>query len=344
MEAFTAGTGHVLNQLEGVEIAERQHTQPVTHPVLPPGVAMAPLGRRFIAYLIDALLPVCAIVTVGLVAVRWGEITAAVTAIGAGLLLSTWILLTSAMTGRRGASPGMRAMKIQLVRISDGLPIGLGMVLLRSLLRLALIVTWLGLVLLTVLLVLHPRRQGWHDLATNSVMIKAQELPLTTRQASVVPRPWLALPVVIIIQLLFLPAYYGQEEIHQVRPDDIAVARWFYDNAAPGSDAAYFVANNVTRLDYRYLEHPLKRESAPELMTDPLFRHQPNVSSIVFFMQKRPNTPYLIASGSQKRYLDYYGILSPEQYNDLISQIDRSSRFRLRFRDGDASVWERVGA
>jgi hypothetical protein len=75
----------------------------------------------------------------------------------------------------------MRALRIQLVGLRDGRPIGWGRFLIRSLVLAALTVTVVGLVLMLVALVRHPRKQGWHDLVADSVVIR--ERPLAPRRS-----------------------------------------------------------------------------------------------------------------------------------------------------------------
>ena len=76
----------------------------------------------------------------------------------------------------RAAGPGMRLMKLQLVGYTDGRPIGWGRFFLRWLVLSLLAATGIGLILMIVFLILQPRRQGWHDLAADSVVIKERVL------------------------------------------------------------------------------------------------------------------------------------------------------------------------
>jgi uncharacterized RDD family membrane protein YckC len=143
---------------------------------LPPGVEVGPLGRRFVAYLIEALVP--AVVSLVLYVVLPGAtptVRALLSGVGA-LLVVGWALLIWYMLAERAAGPGMRLMHLQLVGFYDGRPIGWVRVLLRALIFFLLSATGIGLVLLLVFLVLHPRKQGWHDLAVNAVVIKERVL------------------------------------------------------------------------------------------------------------------------------------------------------------------------
>ena len=76
----------------------------------------------------------------------------------------------------RAAGPGMRLMRLQLVGFYDGRPIGWIRFLLRALVLAALTATGIGLLLMLIFLVMHPRKQGWHDLLVHAVVIKQRAL------------------------------------------------------------------------------------------------------------------------------------------------------------------------
>ena len=153
---------------------------------LPPGVEVGPLGKRVVAFLIEALVPAA----VGLVLfLLLPDATAAargILSIVSALVIVGWSLLIWYLLAERAASPGLRLMHLQLVGFYDGRPIGWVRVLLRAVIFWALSVTVIGLILLLVFLVLHPRKQGWHDLAAKAVMIKERVL------APPAPRPSVA--------------------------------------------------------------------------------------------------------------------------------------------------------
>lgn len=142
---------------------------------LPPGVDVGPLGARLIAYLVDSVLPV--VLGLLLIFALPGAGTARmVLAVIFVLLLLGWLLLVWRMVALRASSPGMRLMKLQVVGFFDGRPLGWGRAFLRGLILLVLSVSGVGAVLLLVFVLLHPRRQGWHDLAAKAVVIKARAL------------------------------------------------------------------------------------------------------------------------------------------------------------------------
>ncbi|WP_375424704.1 RDD family protein [uncultured Friedmanniella sp.] len=147
---------------------------------LPPGVIVGPLGRRFVAHLIDGIVPtVISLVAFGL---PGGDASStAATTVGV-VLIAVWALVVWWMFATRAAGPGMRLLKLQLVGFTDGRPIGWGRFLLRAVVLNLLSATGLGLLLMLVFLLRHPRHQGWHDLAAGSVVIRARALAPRTAQ------------------------------------------------------------------------------------------------------------------------------------------------------------------
>lgn len=137
---------------------------------LPPGVAVGPLGRRLVAHLIDLAVPAA---VAGIVFATGVDRTA----IGVGaVVVLAWAVVVWWMFATRAAGPGMRLVRLQLVGLSDGRPIGWGRFLVRALVLAALTATGLGLVLMIIFLVAHRRHQGWHDLVADSVVIKERML------------------------------------------------------------------------------------------------------------------------------------------------------------------------
>ena len=150
--------------------------QPSRDTGLPPGVEVGPLGKRVAAYLIEVLVPVIVSIVLFMVLPDASGTVRGVLSIVAALVVVGWALLIWYMLAEKAAGPGMRLMRVQLVGFYDGRPIGWMRVLLRTLIFWALCATGIGLLVMLVFLVLHPRKQGWHDLAVKAVVIKERVL------------------------------------------------------------------------------------------------------------------------------------------------------------------------
>lgn len=175
-------------------MARPDEPQPDRYTGLPPGVRPGPLGSRVAAYLVDHLVPaLIALVTLVLPSRGADGGSPGTTVVGL-LLIGLWGLGTWWLLAARAASPGMRLTKLQLVGFTDGRPVGWGRALLRGFALWALSVSVVGLVAMLVLLLRHPRHQGWHDRAANAVVIVQRRLaprrPRTTASAQQVsPAP-----------------------------------------------------------------------------------------------------------------------------------------------------------
>ena len=154
---------------------------------LPPGVEVGPLGKRFVAYLINLSVPV--IVSLALVFLLPSTTGALRLTLGviAAVIMIGWLVLVWYTLAVRAASPGLRAMKLQVVGFLDGRPIGPSRVFLRAVVFWVLFITVIGLLIMLIMMLRHPRKQGWHDLAVTSVMIKERLLapPMQPARAAV---------------------------------------------------------------------------------------------------------------------------------------------------------------
>jgi uncharacterized RDD family membrane protein YckC len=153
---------------------------------LPPGVLAGATGPRLLAALVE-VGPVWLLV--GLAALFAFALNGSILVVVLCLVLALgWAGLVWAQRARRAAGPGMRLDSLQIVGLSDGRPLGWGRVLIRWLVFAGLTITVVGLIAMLVVLSRHPRRQGWHDLAANAVVIKERPLaPPRPKQA--VARP-----------------------------------------------------------------------------------------------------------------------------------------------------------
>jgi len=166
-----------------------QPASPVSHTGLPPGVEVGGLGKRFVAQLIDRLLPALIVAAAAYLAVRSAGNQALSILIVGGALMLAWALVVWWGFAVRAAGPGMRLMQQQLVGFYDGRPIGWLRYLLRTLVFWGLAATGIGLVVMLIFLLLHPRKQGWHDLAAQAVVIKQRALAPPRSKAAADQRP-----------------------------------------------------------------------------------------------------------------------------------------------------------
>ena len=130
-----------------------QPAPPINTTGLPPGVEVGGLGKRFLAYLIDRLVPALFIAAAIYIGPRVGGVEGFLIQIAAVVLTLAWALFVWWGFAVRAAGPGMRLMRIQLVGFYDGRPIGWARFLLRALVLAALLATGIGLLLMLIFII-----------------------------------------------------------------------------------------------------------------------------------------------------------------------------------------------
>ena len=151
---------------------------PPPEPGPAPGVAFAGFGARLVAYIIDVIVVgvvTSVIVLVGVAVALAGAIndSAGVAVIGALFIALAVIVVMLAyfpwFWARSGATPGMQAMGIMVVRDADGGPVSGSQAVLRLIgYWVSGAVFYLGYIWIFV----DPRRRGWHDLIAGTVVIR----------------------------------------------------------------------------------------------------------------------------------------------------------------------------
>jgi len=147
-----------------------------------PGVEFGEFGPRLVAYIIDGLIVGAVIIAAILAWVTFALLTGGMRSngmdLGAGIGLGLVAILITVLTlayfpwfwSRTGATPGMKAMGLKVVRDADGGPISTGQAVLR------LVGYWISgavFYLGYIWILVDKRRRGWHDLIAGTVVIKA---------------------------------------------------------------------------------------------------------------------------------------------------------------------------
>ncbi len=142
---------------------------------IPRGVVVAGLGRRFLAAVIDAAPPALVTVAASIIFSTQTAPSATlvlVTMVAAFVLVAAYGLYQWWAYATREVGLGARVMGLRLVGMGDGRPIGWWRWLVRQLVFTALMATVIGGIALVVFLVIHERRQGWHDLAAGAIVVQ----------------------------------------------------------------------------------------------------------------------------------------------------------------------------
>ena len=143
-----------------------------------PGYEFGGPGERLIAYIVDILIAGCVVIGIIILAglvVGAGAVGGNGLVAGAGVLVIVVALFVVPLAyfpyfwARSGQTPGMKMFGLQVVRDSDGGPIGTGAAILR------LVGYWVsGFVLYLgyIWIFIDKRKRGWHDLIAGTVVVK----------------------------------------------------------------------------------------------------------------------------------------------------------------------------
>ena len=181
---------------------------------MPTGVTIAGLGTRALVNVLDvvplALLGGLALVLGGQ---NLPETAILVVGIASTVLGLAWLVLLWWGYAIRGQGPAAKLFRIRVLRLEDGRPLGWGRWFLRALVWYASMIVPIVWLLLVVMMVVHPRRRGWHDLAGQSVVVHAKGPATPAPDARPVQRP-----AVASVNMVSLPAHLMAPQIPYVAP------------------------------------------------------------------------------------------------------------------------------
>jgi uncharacterized RDD family membrane protein YckC len=160
---------------------------------MPTGVTIAALGARAIVNILD-LVPLA--VLGGLVSIlgarRLPTTVTLVVGVAATVLGLGWLVFLWWGYATRGQGPAAKWLRIRVLRLTDGRPLGGGMWFLRALVWYASMIVPVVWLLLVIMMIIQPRRRGWHDLAGQSVVVHAKGQATPAADARLIQRPAVA--------------------------------------------------------------------------------------------------------------------------------------------------------
>ena len=182
---------------------------------MPTGVTIAGLGARVLVNILD-LVPLAlltALVSVFAVGQNLSTTVTLVVGIFATVLGIGWLVFLWWGYATRGQGPAAKWLRIRVLRLADGRPLGWGRWFLRELVWYASMIVPVVWLVLVIMMVVHPRRRGWHDLAGQSVVVQAKGPAATAGDGRPVQRP-----AVASANMVSLPAHLMAPQIPSV-PD-----------------------------------------------------------------------------------------------------------------------------
>jgi hypothetical protein len=170
------------------------------------------------------------------------------------------------------------------------------------------------------------------------------------RWREVLPTSWIRwLGITLVSTVLIVPflfAYFGQEAMNYMSPDDVAVNRWYDERAPTGSVIAFVGSNAPARLGARYASLSVGYGDTTVTNVE-MFPHDvfgdADANRLAGYLQSQRGTgAYVVTSPSQTHYLEYYGIVRRGWVAHFQAALSRSSRFELVYRVGAAAVFKVV--
>src|SRR3954465_6623518 len=142
-----------------------------------PGLSFASPGSRLIAYILDGVIQFLIVAVLAILAIALGAIFFVPGVIPAIAIIVVSLGYFPYFWARDGQTPGMNAMKIKVVRDSDGGPLTAGSAILRAIgLWVAISVFYIGVIWIFV----DKRKRGWQDLIGGTVVIDVPPTQYTT--------------------------------------------------------------------------------------------------------------------------------------------------------------------
>lgn len=147
---------------------------------------------------------------------------------------------------------------------------------------------------------------------------------------------------------LFVPSFFGQEELNIISPAEVRASEWFYSHARPGSVLVLSAPGFPYKYGGTYPEfRGPEGDSNPNLLTEPAFRNgqlgQRQVPLIAARIREYSRHGYIAFTRDQTAYAEVLGIMPPGAMNSLEAAVARSPEFRLWYGNRDAQIFELVG-
>jgi hypothetical protein len=169
---------------------------------------------------------------------------------------------------------------------------------------------------------------------------------------STISRRWVRAVLLSIVTLvlagLFVPAYYGQEELNIMPKGVVEASTYFYDHAQPGSVLLQAGPNFPGRSGSRY---PLfagpSSDFDPNLFRTNTFRYRQlgpkDVPGILSLMRQYSKRGYIVFSQPQDQYTRVFRLAPEGALRNLERAIRASPDFRLWYTNKDARIYVQRG-
>jgi hypothetical protein len=155
--------------------------------------------------------------------------------------------------------------------------------------------------------------------------------------------------VLIALVALFLPSYFGLEQVNEVRPAEVAASQYYYDHVPRNSVLVLGVPNFPARVSGNYDRSRLVHGGEPSLADLPRFQGKmltstdlPDVEALVRQVEAPGGNGYLAISTGMKVYCHVYSVLPDGSLDSLSNALAHSPRWRVFYQNNDAVIYQLV--
>lgn len=154
-------------------------------------------------------------------------------------------------------------------------------------------------------------------------------------------------PVLVAFLVLFLPSYYGVEEINQIPEGEVVASDFLYNNGEAGSILVSSAPNFPLRIGERYPTFRGPRSDADQnLMRRAQFRNRPlgpaDVDAVVNIIHRYGKKGYVIFSDSQETYATVFGTTTVKDLRSLEQALLSSGRFQVFYQNDTTRIYQLV--
>jgi hypothetical protein len=154
----------------------------------------------------------------------------------------------------------------------------------------------------------------------------------------------------LLLAYLFIPAFYGAEELNIIPQGEVRASEYFYAHAPAGSVLIPASEDFPTRVGARYtLMRPQSDVPAligPEPETR-AFEHRPlgaeQIPAAVAAIERYSRSGFIVFASTGYEYATVHGLAPPGALLGLERAVASSERFRLWYTTTDARIYELVG-
>jgi hypothetical protein len=165
-------------------------------------------------------------------------------------------------------------------------------------------------------------------------------------------RPWTSVRIMTVLAALlalFLPAYFGLEEVNYVRPTEVAASQFFYAHAKDGAVLAIATPYFPVRPAGNYDSFIVPAQAEPNLTGFPRFQNRvltardlPDIEHLMATYEGRARAGYLVISTGMKVDSQVFQVLPPGSLDSLDAALAASPHWQPFYRNDDVVIYELV--